>query len=111
RRQIEQLWRRIAAAAPRTVARKSDRLGSAAKLLSTLSHQNVLERGFALVRDADDAVIKSAASAPDGTAVTLTFADGGRDAVMGAGGRSARSGKPPSAPAKRARQASFFEDD
>ena len=51
-------------------------LSQADRLLTTLSHKAVLARGFALVKDADGAVIKHAAEVASGLALSLEFADG-----------------------------------
>jgi exodeoxyribonuclease VII large subunit len=46
------------------------------KLLGALSYQGVLQRGFALVRDADGRAVRSAAALSAGQRVGLEFADG-----------------------------------
>jgi len=46
-----------------------------AKLLETLSYQNVLARGFALVRSADGAMIRRAAEIKANAALDIEFAD------------------------------------
>ncbi|MET0301615.1 MAG: exodeoxyribonuclease VII large subunit, partial [Methyloceanibacter sp.] len=51
------------------------KLDGQAKLLETLSYQNVLARGFALVRSADDAMIRRAAEVEAGAALDIEFAD------------------------------------
>lgn len=54
------------------------------RLLRTLSYQNVLERGFALVRDGDrDCPIKRVAETGAGDAVVIEFADGFVGATVG----------------------------
>ncbi|MEO0883192.1 MAG: exodeoxyribonuclease VII large subunit [Pseudomonadota bacterium] len=57
-------------------ARLSDRLSSQSKLLETLSYQATLQRGFAVARDTDGTILRSAAAANQKTALRLTFADG-----------------------------------
>ena len=56
--------------------RRRQALQSAAKLLRTLSYQNVLERGFVLVRDAAGQPVRSAASVAAGAKLELEFRDG-----------------------------------
>ncbi len=73
------------------------RLDSSAKLLSAFSYHSVLNRGFALVRDADGQPIRSVAATARGMAVDIEFADGNTSAVIGTGG-----GKPASPAAKPA---------
>ena len=46
------------------------------KLLGTLSYQSVLQRGFALVRDADGRTVRSAATVQPGDRLDLEFRDG-----------------------------------
>ena len=116
-RLFDQLWGRIAAMRGRTLQRDHERLSSASKLLRSLSYQNVLERGFALVRDKDGGVLRSAATADDGDAATLTFADGDR-AVAFTGGAGSRGAKGRPSPARTSRtrppkttQTSFFDEE
>lgn len=72
------------------MARRLDRLRAsltqADRLLSTLSHKAVLARGFALVKDADGAVIKRVAELAPGAALQLEFADGNAEAIATSGG-------------------------
>ncbi|MBB5518101.1 exodeoxyribonuclease VII large subunit [Amphiplicatus metriothermophilus] len=83
---------RLAALAPRLLDAPSRRLGSADQLLSALSHERVLERGFALVRGADGRLIARAKNALPGEAVALVFADGARGAVIDGGDEKPLSG-------------------
>lgn len=80
----------------RQLETQSRRLDRAGKLLDAYSYQGVLDRGYALVRDADGKVIRSKADTSSGQAVNLTFKDGETGAVI--------AGKPLSKPAKRARK-------
>jgi len=57
-----------------------DRLESAARLLESVSHRSVLERGFALVRGADGSLRRRAAQIGAGEALSLIFADSTVDA-------------------------------
>ncbi|MBI1393734.1 MAG: exodeoxyribonuclease VII large subunit [Alphaproteobacteria bacterium] len=96
---------RFKAAADRLVRAKDsltrplkERVTSSAKLLESLSHRNVLARGFALVRAEDGAVIRTSSAAIAARDVRLIFADGEcRAATEGfapggpAGGSSARA--------------------
>ncbi|HEX4078542.1 MAG TPA: exodeoxyribonuclease VII large subunit [Rhizomicrobium sp.] len=69
-----------------------DRLESAARLLESVSHRSVLERGFALVRGADGTIRRRAASVVRGEGLSLTFADSTVEAK--AQGPAPRSGAP-----------------
>src|SRR5690606_25082647 len=59
------------------------RLTQAERLLSTLkmSDEAILERGYALVTDADGAVLRRAAEVTPGTELSLRFADGVAGAI------------------------------
>jgi exodeoxyribonuclease VII large subunit len=57
------------------LTRARAKLAGQAKLLETLSYQNVLARGFALVRSADGAMIRRAAEVEAGAALDIEFAD------------------------------------
>ncbi|WP_420391383.1 exodeoxyribonuclease VII large subunit [Acuticoccus sp.] len=52
------------------------RVAASAKLLSAVSYQAVLERGFALVRRASDEPVRAAADVAPGEALQIEFADG-----------------------------------
>ncbi|TPM40617.1 exodeoxyribonuclease VII large subunit [Mesorhizobium sp. B2-3-4] len=79
--------------------RLRSRIGQADRLMATLSHKAVLARGFALVKDADGAVIKQAADVASGMTLSLEFADGTADAVATSG---AARPKPAVKPAAKA---------
>ncbi|RWF61106.1 MAG: exodeoxyribonuclease VII large subunit, partial [Mesorhizobium sp.] len=84
-------------------------LTQADRLLATLSHKAVLARGFALVKDADGAVIKQAAEVVPGMALSLEFADGTADAVATTGAARPKATAKPAAKAKeRGNQGSLF---
>ena len=69
------------------VARKQARYVAAAQLFDSLNYKSVLARGFALVRDGEGVVLRSAAAIAEGQKLVLEFVDGTADAI---GGRSAR---------------------
>jgi exodeoxyribonuclease VII large subunit len=72
---------RAAARAERALlTRVRAKLDGQAKLLETLSYQNVLARGFALVRSVDGAMIRRAAEVGAGAALDIEFADAHIDA-------------------------------
>lgn len=78
----------------RSVAERTRRyraaLDTQSKLLATLGYQSVLQRGYALVRTADGRMLRAAANAEPGSAVTLEFHDGARTArIDGAAADSA----------------------
>ncbi len=61
--------------------RKRTLLEHLGQLLDSYSYEKVLERGFALVRDAAGKPVLSAASVAAGDALTLQFRDGTIEAV------------------------------
>jgi exodeoxyribonuclease VII large subunit len=71
-------WARIAERIERILADRRARLGAAARVLSAVSYQNVLERGFALVRGADGALLRRAADTAGVASGEIQFADGAR---------------------------------
>lgn len=84
------------------VTARRSRLSSAEMLLSTLSYQSVLQRGFALVRDAGGRPVRGAAATAAGERLELEFGDGRVDAevlAVRAGEAGNSDVSPPSAPA------------
>ena len=66
----------------RHLQKARDRLASASKLLDAYSYQGVLARGYVLVTDADGKVVRKGKPLKTGQAVSLTFSDGKRSAVI-----------------------------
>jgi exodeoxyribonuclease VII large subunit len=56
--------------------RKASQAGSLSQLLRTLSHKSVLERGFALIRDANGLVVRRASAVKAPARLDIEFADG-----------------------------------
>ena len=75
---------------------KRRKLDGMLRLLDSVSHKSVLERGFALVRGEDGSVRRRADSILSGEALRLTFVDGDVAAVAGEG-----DGKPKPATKKK----------
>jgi exodeoxyribonuclease VII large subunit len=91
--------------------RARDRLGNADRLLTTLklSHEAILERGYALVMDREGSVIKQAAAIAVGDMLSLRFADGEAQAVATSGEASgAKRPKPQEKKVAAAGQGSLF---
>jgi exodeoxyribonuclease VII large subunit len=83
----------------------------AERLLATLSHRSILERGFALVTDAEGGLIKRAAEVKPGAELLLRFADGEAQATATTGDAAAEKPKPqprPSKPRQPGGQGSLF---
>ncbi|MER9940056.1 exodeoxyribonuclease VII large subunit [Mesorhizobium sp. M0088] len=103
------LTRRGTQAVVLRLERLRGRLVQADRLMASLSHKAVLARGFALVRDADGAVIKQAAEVASGMALSLEFADGIADAVAITGTAKPKAVAKPAAKAKEpGNQGSLF---
>ncbi len=94
---------RLAQIGPQAHAAARDRLEKSARLLETLSYRKTLERGYAVVRGADGALISQASSVKSGAGIEVEFEDG-RIAAVAAGGGVAPSGAKPArkAPTKAA---------
>ena len=73
RARTQDLAARATRAERRHLADLGKRLGQAGRLLDTLSYQGVLSRGFALVRDAEGAPVRSSAGIMQGAPLELEF--------------------------------------
>jgi len=92
---------RLEACALRAIEDARTRLDGCGKLLGSLSYRRVLERGFALVRDASGEPVFSASAAAPGAGLEIEFADG----TLGATVRDGPDKAPPAkkSPARRRR--------
>jgi exodeoxyribonuclease VII large subunit len=77
-----------------SLARERKRLEAVARVLDGVSYKGVLDRGFALVRGADGHVRRRAEAVAAGEMLSLTFADGAREAVAGGTPKTPRVTKP-----------------
>ncbi len=73
---------RMSGGVTRSIANSTAALKSAGQLLESLSYERVLDRGFALVRDADGEPVMQAAATSAGQAVSIHFSDGDVGAVI-----------------------------
>lgn len=76
RERLETLARRAEKAITNSQAQRARLLEGQAKLLLSLSYQSVLQRGYALVRDASGAMVRQAAGVSSGADLEIEFADG-----------------------------------
>jgi exodeoxyribonuclease VII large subunit len=76
REQLIRLDRARARSVSALLERSRRRLDGQAKLLSTLGYQNVLARGFTLVRGADGTMLRRASEVKPGAALDIEFVDG-----------------------------------
>jgi exodeoxyribonuclease VII large subunit len=93
RGRLDALTDRAGRAFPALVARKAQRLQALGQLLNSVSYTAVLNRGFALVRDAADQPLRSAQAATAGQALTVQFADGRLPVTVGAGAPAGAAGR------------------
>ncbi len=82
------------------ISRNRERLSQVTRLLQSLSYTSVLERGFVLVRDAEDRPVRTVAAVTMGDLLNLQFADGKIAATAGEPDRGGRKSKPVPKPAK-----------
>ncbi len=82
RRRLSDLAARARPAFERLIAQRRRDADSLAARLAALSHEATLKRGFALVRDADGALVRAASALSAGEPVTLVLHDGERSAVI-----------------------------
>ncbi|MCW5773039.1 MAG: exodeoxyribonuclease VII large subunit, partial [Rhodospirillaceae bacterium] len=100
----EELAARMPGLVKRRLADLEQRWASAGQLLESLSYQRVLDRGFALVRDAAGEPVTSAAGARPGLDVAIRFSDGE------VGARIAGPAAPPARPAPKRRKTGGNDD-
>ena len=86
---VSGLGSRLDRAVRAVMERRRDRLDNVWKLARSLSHEGVLDRGYALVMGEGGHVVPRAAGVSAGEALTLRFADG-EVAAVAAGARPAR---------------------
>ncbi|MQW87364.1 exodeoxyribonuclease VII large subunit [Sinorhizobium saheli] len=105
---ISGLSRRADAAIAADIRRLKGALAAQDRVLQSLSYRNVLQRGFALVRDAAGEPVKQAAAVAPGMALSLEFADGRVSAVAGEDGAPPAPKKRTARPAEPTKQGSLF---
>jgi len=98
---IDDLGKRIANATRLAIPRRRDQLRALSQLLSSLGYRNVLARGFALVRDASGAPVRSAAAVAAGDRLAIEFADGNVQVNADSGATGERASEPPKPAAPR----------
>jgi len=81
---------RLARAPHEALRRQQQRLGALSQVLASLGYQNVLARGFVLVKDRTGKPLRSAAMVETGQHLALYFADGAVSAIAGDGSPAPR---------------------
>jgi len=92
------LWERLRSAGARRLTRAEDQLANLDKLRQSLNPRRPMELGFALVRKADGTIVRTSAALALGDHVSLQFADGEREAVIGDEGPAPSSAPPVRSP-------------
>jgi exodeoxyribonuclease VII large subunit len=93
RRSLGQLDARMLRAIGQHFDTRKNQIAQRAKLLDAFNYRRVLDRGFAVIRDASGTPLRQVAQLDAAGAVQIELADGTRDAVVGA----ATDGSPPKA--------------
>ncbi|MGN6147600.1 MAG: exodeoxyribonuclease VII large subunit [Rhizomicrobium sp.] len=84
------------------------KLQSLSRVLEGISYRGVLERGFVLVRGADGSIRRRADTLQSGERLSLTFADGQREAVAGGAPTAAPVAAKPRVTKPKAGQGDLF---
>ncbi|MGV8937794.1 MAG: exodeoxyribonuclease VII large subunit [Allorhizobium sp.] len=104
RDRLESLGRRADGAVVNDLHRSRSALLAHERILQSLSYKNVLMRGYAVIRDADDKPISRAGALADPQPVVIEFSDGRVAAVTGEAEGSTSSVPPARSPAKPPRK-------
>ena len=96
REKLSERARRLEAAWERAAHRRADRLSGMARVLGTLSYEETLKRGYAVVRS-DGVIVTTAEAAERSRTLEIQFQDG-RIIVGGGGATAARKGRGSSEP-------------
>jgi exodeoxyribonuclease VII large subunit len=108
RHRLVALDRRQVRAIAATLANRRQNLSAYATLLQSLGYQQVLARGFVLVRDSDGKPQRRASAIASGARLDLQFADGHVAAIAGGETASAQTKRAPPKPPKKSEQSSLF---
>jgi exodeoxyribonuclease VII large subunit len=100
RERLDLAARRGALSMAAIIEMRRQKLQAMGQLLSSLSHRSVLERGFALVRNADGAILRRAASARTADKLELEFVDGRVTVETGEGNVRTKPSRKPSTDTK-----------
>ncbi|MEO0412882.1 MAG: exodeoxyribonuclease VII large subunit [Pseudomonadota bacterium] len=102
---LERLSGQILGAVEDRAVREGERLSAQARMLTSLSYQGTLARGYALVRGGDGGVVRSAKGVKAGAALIIELADGHIDAAASG---SSRQPKKPAARTAPPKQGNLF---
>jgi exodeoxyribonuclease VII large subunit len=99
RRTVDRLGTRMPVLFDARLGDRRQKLAQSARLIGSLSHQAILDRGFALVSDADGKLLKRAVEVSEGMRLSIRFADGVQEAIAAAGGGTVEPARPKPKPA------------
>jgi exodeoxyribonuclease VII large subunit len=85
RQRLDALAGRMKPAFDSRIAARRARIKSLEQIVASLDHRQVLARGFALVRDGNNKLLRRAAEVADGARLDIQFFDGQKTAVATAG--------------------------
>lgn len=105
RRRLDDIAARLAPAMDRRFGQWQGLVDGAGRLLASLSYQNVLARGYAVVRDDQDQPLITAHAIAPGAALSLEFADGRANVLAQEGAGGPPSSTPTGATKPKARAA------
>ena len=113
RMEAQRLSARLRPAVGRRIEQALRRLEATARVLTSLSYEGVLKRGFALVTGAEGRLVRSAMAVAEGEDLSLRFADGEVGATVGRPSARAASetAAGPAPPRPRIRRPKRGEDD
>ena len=101
RNAVEVAWSSLSERTRRVMADKTARLASSSRVLAAVSYQNVLERGFALVRDEKGALLRRAGESAGVAGGQIQFVDGARAFHFETGGAPRKAAGGPAKPSKK----------
>jgi exodeoxyribonuclease VII large subunit len=108
RERISGIERRMKSSFQAGIEGRLQRINALAKMLASLDYHQVLARGFALVRDENQKLLRGAAGIADGTHLDIEFADGHKKAIAGEGCKTASASRPPRVKRRKSEQGTLL---
>lgn len=108
RQRVAGLGQRMRHGLDASLARRRQHIGNLSKVLASLDYHQVLARGYAVVRDANQKLLRRAAEVQDDTPLDIEFADGHRPAVAGRQKKPAAAKRLPAGRRNKAEQGSLL---
>ena len=90
------------------IAAHRARIRSLGQIIATLDYRQVLARGFTIVRDGDNKLLRRAAEVMDGAPLDIEFADGHKNAIAGNRKETTLGKRPADAAWRKRDQGSLF---